>query len=65
MPDNVLKGKRITGSARAPKQIIEQRTCKSKRCDTVLSRYNRREFCFAHAPAKFPRVRGRIASENG
>ncbi len=64
MTDNVLKGKRIVGSARAPKQINESRTCAAKTCGTVLSRYNRREFCFAHAPAKFPRVRGRIVSEN-
>lgn len=29
-------------------------------CETVLSRYNKREACHVHAPVKFPRIRGRF-----
>jgi len=64
MAENMLKGKRISGSARAPKIISGQRICVKPGCETKLSRYNRREFCYAHAPTKFPRLRGRIVPES-
>ncbi len=52
------------GSSRAPKTYSSERTCANEGCETVLSRYNRREYCFAHAPTKFPRLRGRIVPES-
>lgn len=64
MAENVLKGRRILGTSRAPKEYSEERTCAQKGCETRLSRYNRREFCFAHAPTKFPRLRGRVVPES-
>ena len=64
MAENVLRGRRIMGSSRAPKTYAEHRTCAQKDCDTRLSRYNRRDHCFAHAPTKFPRLRGRIVPES-
>jgi hypothetical protein len=64
MAENVLKGKRIMGSSRAPKQISDARVCAKSGCTTTLSRYNKREFCYAHAPTKFPRLRGRIVPES-
>ena len=64
MADNTLKGKRILGTARPPKVHNDQRTCAKSGCDTTLSRYNRREFCYAHAPTKFPRLRGRVIPES-
>lgn len=64
MAENVLKGKRIMGSSRAPKAMAEMRPCAKKGCETTLSRYNKREFCYAHAPTKFPRLRGRIVTES-
>lgn len=64
MAENVMKGRRIMGSSRAPKTYSSERTCANEDCDTVLSRYNRREHCFAHAPTKFPRLRGRIVPES-
>lgn len=63
MAEKVLKGNRMAGSNRAPKQIDEVRSCAKDGCDTSLSRYNRREYCYAHAPTRFPRLRGRIVTE--
>jgi len=63
MAENVLKGKRIMGSSRAPKQVSDLRCCAKTECETTLSRYNKREYCYAHAPTKFPRLRGRIVAE--
>jgi len=63
MAENVLKGKRILGSSRAPKQIQDARVCADADCDTALSRYNRRDHCYTHAPTRFPRLRGRVIPE--
>lgn len=64
MAENVLKDKRIMGSSRAPKAVSDVRHCAKKDCTTTLSRYNKREYCYAHAPTKFPRLRGRIIAES-
>lgn len=45
--------------AQLPEAMAERR-CRRYRCDTKLSRYNARDFCHAHAPVRFPRVRGRV-----
>ena len=63
MADNVLRGNRVRGRLRAPKATDERRVCIQTECDTVLSRYNKREFCYAHAPVKVPRIRGRVLPE--
>jgi hypothetical protein len=55
---DIMKGASIKGVTRPSKDFGEGRECRSKDCVTKLSRYNRREFCFAHAPVKYPRVRG-------
>ena len=62
MNENVLKGRRLAGSSRAPKTYSTERKCAKSGCDTTLSRYNRREFCYTHAPTKYPRLRGRIVN---
>lgn len=64
MAESTLKGKKILGNARPPKVHSEQRTCAKAGCETTLSRYNRREHCYAHAPTKFPRLRGRVIPES-
>jgi hypothetical protein len=64
MNDNVLRGRRPDGAARAPQTYSTQRTCAHDGCTTTLSRYNRREFCYAHAPVKYPRLRGRVAQNH-
>ena len=61
---DVMKGKRIKGKLRAPKQHDGGRVCESRGCDTLLSRYNKREHCYAHAPTRFPRLRGRVLPES-
>lgn len=61
--NEVLKGRAIKGVTRPSKQFKEDRVCAKKGCDTKLSRYNKREYCYAHAPVRFPRVRGRIVPE--
>lgn len=58
--EHVLRGNQIRGGLRAPRTIDETRTCVSKTCKTKLSRYNKREYCYAHAPTRFPRLRGRV-----
>lgn len=63
MAENVMKGRRILGSSRAPKADAVARTCNKDDCETLLSRYNRRDYCYTHAPTKFPRLRGRIVTE--
>ncbi len=63
MAENVVKGNKIRGRLRAPRTYDEDRVCVQKNCTTTLSRYNRREHCYAHAPTRFPRLRGRIVPE--
>ncbi len=63
MAENVMKGRRILGESRAPKARNDNTTCAMEGCETRLSRYNRREYCYAHAPTKFPRLRGRIVAD--
>ncbi len=62
MNDNVMRGHRLDGGSRPPKTYSTERLCAANECDTKLSRYNRREFCFSHAPVKYPRLRGRIVN---
>ena len=63
MSNNVLRGNRVRGRLRAPKVNDDHRVCMQTDCETVLSRYNKREFCYAHAPTRIPRIRGRVLSE--
>lgn len=62
MNDNVTRGRRLDGGSRAPKTYSAERMCADTGCETKLSRYNRREFCFVHAPVRYPRLRGRIVN---
>ncbi|OFW54508.1 MAG: hypothetical protein A2V75_05170 [Actinobacteria bacterium RBG_16_70_17] len=59
----ILKGNRVTGKLRAPRSQDGERLCGQRGCTTRLSRYNNREFCYAHAPTRFPRLRGRVVRE--
>ncbi len=43
---------------RAPTQIDGHRTCLVETCDTVLSKYNKKQFCHKHWPVTFPVQRG-------
>ncbi|NOY55125.1 MAG: hypothetical protein GXP34_03980 [Actinobacteria bacterium] len=61
---DTLKGARLKGGIRPSRKYGENRVCAHKGCHTRLSMYNRREYCFAHAPVRFPRVRGRVVPES-
>jgi hypothetical protein len=57
------KGSAIKGMTRPSRRYTTGRVCSAASCETKLSQYNRREFCYVHAPVRFPRVRGRILPE--
>jgi hypothetical protein len=61
---DTLRGNRIKGKLRAPKAHEGERVCIQNDCTTRLSRYNKRDHCYAHAPTKFPRLRGRVVPES-
>lgn len=54
----IMSASRAPLRGRKPKTKQEGRVCKHEGCTTRLSRYNRKDLCYAHAPARFPRVRG-------
>jgi hypothetical protein len=58
---DIMKASRPQGRSRRPKTYDEGRVCGSKKCETVLSRYNRAEHCHMHKPVKYPRLRGVLA----
>jgi len=60
MSNDTIKGRSIRPRSRRPKQYATNRVCTSEGCETLLSRYNSKEFCHSHAPKRYPRVRGRI-----
>ena len=60
---DTLKGQQLRGGIRPSRAYEQGRVCEQRQCVTKLSIYNRREYCHAHAPVRFPRVRGRIIPE--
>jgi hypothetical protein len=59
----IMRGNHVKGRPRPPKVIDGARVCAAEGCPTRLSRYNKRDHCYAHAPTKFPRLRGRVVPE--
>ncbi len=57
------KGYIVRGKKRSPKTYPTGRVCIQKGCEVKLNRYNRREYCYNHAPVRYPRVRGRVLPE--
>lgn len=60
---DTVRGAAIKGVTRPSKRFESGRVCARKGCVTKLSQYNKAEFCHAHAPIRFPRVRGKILNE--
>ena len=58
MSDQMIRGARPGNRRRRPKTFDEGRICADGTCSTLVSRYNRSEFCYNHRPTKFPRMRG-------
>jgi hypothetical protein len=61
----IVKGAAIKGMTRPSRRFTTGRTCAKPNCSTKLSQYNKAEYCHAHAPVRFPRVRGKIMDEQG
>lgn len=59
MAQSSIRGTRPQALPRASQQFPEGRVCSFAGCGTKLSKYNRRERCWAHAEMKVPRLRGR------
>lgn len=57
--NEAIRGSRTLGLPRANKKSPGGRVCAEGGCETVLSVYNKREKCWAHAEMKVPRLRGR------
>lgn len=55
-----VKGTHLPLQGRKPTEYEEGRTCSTKDCGTVLTKYNKATTCFHHSPKKYPRIRGRI-----
>ena len=60
---DIVRGAAIKGLSRPSRRFSPGRVCAQRACDTKLSQYNKTEYCHAHAPIRFPRVRGRIMDE--
>lgn len=60
---DIVRGAAIKGMTRPSKRFATNRECAKAGCETRLSQYNKAEFCHAHAPVRFPRVRGKIMDE--
>lgn len=60
---STMRASTLGRTRRRPKTFGEGRTCQDDGCTTRLSRYNKAAFCFNHAPARFPRLRGEYTEE--
>lgn len=60
---DIVRGAAIKGVTRPSKRFNTGRVCARGGCTTKLSQYNKSEYCHAHAPIRFPRVRGKIMDE--
>jgi hypothetical protein len=54
-----VQAARVRGLPRPSRVFGKGRLCAHPGCVTVLSQYNRRDMCWAHAGMKIPRLRGR------
>ncbi len=55
---DVLRGTRPRELPRPNRTYTPGRVCAAEGCETRLSMYNRASHCWAHAPMRFPLVRG-------
>jgi hypothetical protein len=55
----VPRGSKPKGLLRASRRFAKGRVCAAQGCETILSQYNRRDKCWAHADMKIPRLRGK------
>lgn len=53
-----LRGSRPRELPRPNRTYGEGRVCEQPGCRTRISRYNKSAYCWAHAPVRYPLVRG-------
>lgn len=58
MSNIYVKGRKNYQVTRSAKTFGEDRLCEFTKCKTVLSKYNKQEFCFLHSKKTFGRNRG-------
>jgi hypothetical protein len=58
MTDLVVKGNRARELPRPNRTYGRDRVCADPECETRVSVYNKSEYCWSHAPQRFPLVRG-------
>jgi hypothetical protein len=61
--NTAMRASTVGRARRRPKTYAEGRVCADSECTVRLSRYNKAEHCFNHAPARFPRLRGEFTEE--
>ena len=58
-----LEASQVKPGIRKSKKYASGRVCEFINCETVLSTYNKKKFCFTHSPISYPRVRGHLPRE--
>ena len=58
-----LVASQVKPGIRKSKKYASGRGCEFINCETVLSTYNKKKFCFTHSPISYPRVRGHLPRE--
>jgi hypothetical protein len=54
----MIRGSRPKELPRPNRTYGDGRVCAEEGCDTRISVYNRSNYCWVHAPVRFPIVRG-------
>jgi hypothetical protein len=53
-----------SGPQRRPRTFTTGRVCAEPSCRTVISRYNRADYCFSHSPTTYRRLRGVVSDDD-
>ena len=58
-----LTASTVKPGVRRSKKYTSGRVCEFDSCETVISVYNKKKYCFLHSPISYPRVRGHLPRE--
>ena len=58
-----LTASSVKPGVRRSKKYTSGRVCEFAACDTQISIYNKKKFCFLHSPVSYPRVRGHLSRD--
>jgi len=61
--NTTMRASTVGRTRRRPKTYKSGRVCGDESCSVQLSRYNKADYCFNHAPVRFPRLRGEFTQE--